>query len=124
MNFRTESLDLPQNEQRRCLSCDMLVRSAGGAGPRGRGGTRAGRLTVNGSAADIEIQAKEILYLRAKMNELMSKHTGQPIERIERDTDRDRFMSAQEAKDYGMIDTIITSRGELVEASQLEALTK
>jgi ATP-dependent Clp protease protease subunit len=77
-----------------------------------------------GSAADIEIQAKEILYLRAKMNELMSKHTGQPCERIERDTDRDRFMSAQEAKDYGMIDTIITSRGELVEASQLEALTK
>src|ERR687884_1104496 len=77
-----------------------------------------------GSAADIEIQAKEILYLRAKMNELMSKHTGQPIERIERDTDRDRFMSAQEAKDYGMIDTIITSRGELVEVSQLEALTK
>ena len=58
------------------------------------------------------------------MNELMSKHTGQPIERIERDTDRDRFMSAQEAKDYGMVDTIITSRGELVEASQLEALTK
>src|ERR671938_536224 len=49
---------------------------------------------------------------------------GQPIERIERDTDRDRFMSAQEAKDYGMVDTIITSRGELVEASQLEALTK
>jgi ATP-dependent Clp protease, protease subunit len=77
-----------------------------------------------GSAADIEIQAKEILYLRAKMNELMSKHTGQPVERIERDTDRDRFMSAAEAKDYGMIDTIITSRGELVEASQLEALTK
>jgi ATP-dependent Clp protease protease subunit len=58
------------------------------------------------------------------MNELMSKHTGQPVERIERDTDRDRFMSATEAKDYGMIDTIITSRGELVEASQLEALTK
>ena len=77
-----------------------------------------------GSAADIEIQAKEILYLRAKMNELMSKHTSQPVERIERDTDRDRFMSAPEAKEYGMIDTIITSRGELVEASQLEALTK
>jgi ATP-dependent Clp protease protease subunit len=77
-----------------------------------------------GSAADIEIQAKEILYLRAKMNELMAKHTGQPVERIERDTDRDRFMSAEEAKDYGMVDTIITSRGELVEASQLEALTK
>ena len=79
---------------------------------------------AQGTAADIEIQAKEILYLRAKMNELMAKHTGQPIERIERDTDRDRFMSAQEAKEYGMVDTLITSRGELVEASQLEALTK
>jgi ATP-dependent Clp protease, protease subunit len=68
-----------------------------------------------GTASDIEIQAKEILWLRSKMNELMAKHTGQPIERIERDTDRDRFMSADEAKEYGMIDTVITSRGALVE---------
>jgi ATP-dependent Clp protease, protease subunit len=70
-----------------------------------------------GTASDIEIQAKEILWLRSKMNELMAKHTGQPIERIERDTDRDRFMSADEAKEYGMIDTVITSRGALVEES-------
>ena len=69
-----------------------------------------------GTAADIEIQAKEILYLRAKMNELMAKHTGQPVERIERDTDRDRFMSAEEAKEYGMIDNVIAHRGEIVEA--------
>jgi ATP-dependent Clp protease protease subunit len=69
-----------------------------------------------GTAADIEIQAKEILYLRAKMNELMARHTGQPVERIERDTDRDRFMSAEEAKDYGMIDNVIAHRGEIVEA--------
>jgi len=69
-----------------------------------------------GTAADIEIQAKEILYLRAKMNELMAKHTGQAVERIERDTDRDRFMSAEEAKDYGMIDNVIAHRGEIVEA--------
>jgi ATP-dependent Clp protease protease subunit len=70
-----------------------------------------------GTASDIEIQAKEILWLRSKMNELMAKHTGQPIERIERDTDRDRFMSADEAKEYGMIDTVITSRGEIKEES-------
>lgn len=67
-----------------------------------------------GTASDIEIQAKEILWLRSKMNELMAKHTGQPIERIERDTDRDRFMSADEAKEYGMIDNVISSRGEIV----------
>jgi ATP-dependent Clp protease protease subunit len=67
-----------------------------------------------GSASEIEIQAREILYLRSKLNELMAKHTGQPIERIEKDTDRDRFMSAEEAKDYGIIDTVISSRGEIV----------
>ena len=68
-----------------------------------------------GTASDIEIQAKEILWLRSKMNELMAKHTGQPIERIERDTDRDRFMSAEEATEYGMIDNVISFRGEIVE---------
>jgi ATP-dependent Clp protease, protease subunit len=69
-----------------------------------------------GTASDIEIQAKEILYLRAKMNELMSKHTGQSIEQVERDTDRDRFMSAEEAKAYGMVDHVIANRGEIIEA--------
>ncbi len=68
-----------------------------------------------GTASDIEIQAKEILYLRALTNKLMSKHTGQPVERIERDTDRDRFMSAEEAKEYGMIDNVISHRGEMEE---------
>src|SRR5947207_4024413 len=57
---------------------------------------------TQGSASDIEIQAREILYLRSKMNELFSKHTGRPIEQIERDMDRDRFMSAEEARDYGL----------------------
>ena len=69
-----------------------------------------------GTASDIEIQAREILYLRSKMNELMAKHTGRAVEQIERDTDRDRFMSADEAKDYGMVDNVIAHRGELVEA--------
>ncbi len=60
-----------------------------------------------GTAADIEIAAREILTLRRQMNELMAKHTGQSVERIELDFDRDRYMSAQEAVDYGIIDQII-----------------
>jgi ATP-dependent Clp protease protease subunit len=65
---------------------------------------------AQGTAADIEIQAREILYLRAKMNELFAKHTGRPVEQIERDVDRDRFMSAEEAKSYGIIDNVIAHR--------------
>jgi ATP-dependent Clp protease protease subunit len=57
------------------------------------------------------------------MNKLMAKHTGQPVERIERDTDRDRFMSAEEAKEYGLIDNVISYRGEIEESlKQGEAL--
>jgi ATP-dependent Clp protease protease subunit len=66
-----------------------------------------------GTAADIEIQAKEILYLRNKLNELYSFHTGQPIDRIEQDIDRDRFMSAEEAREYGIVDKVIQQRVEL-----------
>ena len=65
---------------------------------------------TQGTASDIEIQAREILYLRAKMNQLYSFHTGQPVEAIERDMDRDRFMSAEEAKTYGLIDTVIAKQ--------------
>ncbi len=72
---------------------------------------------TSGTAADIEIQAREIIYLRAKMNELMAKHTGRPTEQIERDVDRDRFMSAEEAKVYGIIDLVVTSREELTALS-------
>ncbi|HKY97432.1 MAG TPA: ATP-dependent Clp endopeptidase proteolytic subunit ClpP [Gemmatimonadaceae bacterium] len=71
---------------------------------------------AQGTAADIEIQAREILYLRGKMNELFSKHTGRPVEQIERDMDRDRFMSAEEAKAYGLIDNVISYRGQMEEA--------
>lgn len=70
-----------------------------------------------GTASDIEIQAKEILYLRSKMNELMAKHTGRPVEQIERDTDRDRFMSAEEAKEYGLIDSVIVQQ-RAIEAAE------
>src|SRR5512140_3912858 len=69
---------------------------------------------TQGTAADIEIQAREILYLRAKMNELMAKHTGRPVEQIERDMDRDRFMSAEEAKEYGIIDAFLAQERALV----------
>ena len=62
---------------------------------------------AQGTAADIEIQAKEILYLRGKLNELYAKHTGQTVEQIEKDMDRDRFMSAEEAKGYGLIDQVL-----------------
>lgn len=59
-----------------------------------------------GQASDIEIQAKEALRLKAKLNEILARHTRQPIERIERDTDRDNFMSPGEAKEYGLIDEV------------------
>ena len=63
---------------------------------------------TQGTASDIEIQAREILYLRSKMIELYALHTGQTIDTIERDMDRDRYMSADEAKAYGIIDTVFT----------------
>ncbi|MFZ5801119.1 MAG: ATP-dependent Clp endopeptidase proteolytic subunit ClpP [Candidatus Omnitrophota bacterium] len=65
---------------------------------------------VQGAAADISIQAKEILRLRDKINELLASHTGQPLEKIQKDTDRDFFMSAAEAKDYGLIDEVVIGK--------------
>ncbi|MBD8542743.1 ATP-dependent Clp endopeptidase proteolytic subunit ClpP [Oxalobacteraceae sp. CFBP 8763] len=64
-----------------------------------------------GMASDIEIQAKEILYLRERLARIMSDNTGQSIEQIHRDTDRDRFMSAEESVEYGLIDKVLTHRG-------------
>jgi ATP-dependent Clp protease, protease subunit len=63
-----------------------------------------------GQATDIEIQAKEILRLKARLNEILAKHSRQPIERIEKDTDRDYFMGAGEAKEYGIIDEVIVHK--------------
>jgi len=63
-----------------------------------------------GQASDIEIHAKEILSLKARLNELLSRHTGQPVERVEQDTDRDNFLSAQEAVEYGLVDEVLTRR--------------
>ncbi|MFT5642813.1 MAG: ATP-dependent Clp protease protease subunit [Janthinobacterium sp.] len=64
-----------------------------------------------GQASDIEIQAREILYLRSRLNGILAERTGQTVEQIAKDTDRDRFMSADESAEYGLIDKVLTSRG-------------
>jgi ATP-dependent Clp protease protease subunit len=63
-----------------------------------------------GMASDIEIQAKEILYLRHRLNTIMAERTGQSVEQIAKDTDRDRFLSAEESVEYGLIDKVLTNR--------------
>jgi ATP-dependent Clp protease protease subunit len=78
---------------------------------------------AQGQAIDIEIQAREILYIKGKLNQLMSTHTGQPLERIEADTERDFFMSAEEAKNYGLIDQVI-SRQNLPTAGENVTILK
>ena len=65
---------------------------------------------AQGQATDIEIQAKEILFLRERLNSLLADHTGQSMEVIERDTERDRFMSAEQSVEYGLVDEVIASR--------------
>ncbi len=65
---------------------------------------------IQGAAEDISRHAKEILGLRDRINEILARHTGQPLERIQKDTDRDYFMSAQEAKDYGLLDEVIIGK--------------
>ena len=72
---------------------------------------------AQGQAADIAIQAEQIIYLKRMMAERISFHTGQPVERIETDSDRDRWFTAAEAKDYGFIDTVIEKAAEVVEPS-------
>ncbi len=68
---------------------------------------------LGGQASDIEIHARELLKMKATLNELLAKHTGQPLEKIERDTDRDNFMSAEEAATYGLIDHVTTARADI-----------
>ena len=69
-----------------------------------------------GQASDIEIHAKEILFLKGKLNEIMAKHSGQSIDAIGRDTDRDNFLSAEQAVNYGLVDKVLTSRADTVVA--------
>jgi len=66
---------------------------------------------AQGQASDIEIQAKEILYIKKRLNEIITHHTGQPFDRISEDTERDFYMSSTEAKEYGIIDDIIRREG-------------
>ncbi len=67
---------------------------------------------AQGQATDIAIQAKQILLLKEKLNHILVKHSGQPYEKIEKDTDRDRYMSAEEAKDYGLVDHVVKERNK------------
>jgi ATP-dependent Clp protease protease subunit len=67
---------------------------------------------LSGQATDIEIHARELLKTKALMNALMAKHTGQPVEKVQQDTERDNFMSAEEAQAYGLIDKVLNSRQE------------
>jgi ATP-dependent Clp protease, protease subunit len=68
---------------------------------------------IGGTAADIAIQAEQMLYVKRQMAERIAFHTGQPQEQIEKDSDRDRWFSAQEAKDYGFIDHVVTGAGQV-----------
>ena len=114
------------------LTCDVITYCIGMAASMGAvllsAGTKGKRSALphsrlmihqpsggaQGTASDIEIQAREILYLRGKLNELYAKHTGQTVEQIEKDMDRDCFMSAAEAKDYGLVDHVITHSTQVV----------
>ena len=71
-----------------------------------------------GQASDIDIHAKEVLQTRDRLNTLLAKHTGQPLKRIQKDTDRDHFMSGDEAVEYGLIDTVLAQRGEAETTSE------
>ena len=67
---------------------------------------------MQGQASDIDIQAREILRMREELNEILARHSGQSIKRIEKDTDRDNFMTAEQAKDYGLLDDVIVARSD------------
>ena len=75
----------------------------------------------SGQATDIEIHAKEVLELKRRLNEIMSKHTGQKIDRIQKDLERDNFMSSEEAVKYGLIDTVLVERSEMRTDSDKES---
>ncbi|MGN6318285.1 ATP-dependent Clp endopeptidase proteolytic subunit ClpP [Trinickia sp.] len=75
-----------------------------------------------GTAADIEIQAKEVLFLRERLNQVLAERTGQSVEQIAKDTDRDNFMSAAAAKEYGLIDNVLTDRAALADVARRTSL--
>lgn len=73
---------------------------------------------AQGQAADIAIQAKQILFLKSRLNDILVRHTGQKVETIEKDTDRDRYMTAEEAKGYGLVDNVIMQRDKVAKSEQ------
>jgi ATP-dependent Clp protease protease subunit len=78
---------------------------------------------AQGQAVDIEIQAREILYHKRILNEILAENTGQPFERIEADTERDFFMSAEESKEYGLIDQVISKQNRPIPGESVQAAT-
>ena len=98
-------------------ACSMGAFLLAGGAPGKRGALPHARVMIHqplggfrGQASDIQIHAQEILKIKGSLNERLAFHTGQPIETIEKDTDRDNFMSAEEAKNYGLIDEVFTKR--------------
>ena len=98
-------------------ACSMGAFLLAGGAPGKRGALPHARVMIHqplggfrGQASDIQIHAQEILKIKGTINERLAFHTGQPIETIEKDTDRDNFMSAEEAKNYGLIDEVLTKR--------------
>jgi ATP-dependent Clp protease protease subunit len=74
----------------------------------------------HGQATDVEIHAREILDARRRLNDILSRHTGQPLDKIGRDTDRDNFMSGEQARDYGIVDAVLDRRGQLPQTAKSE----
>jgi ATP-dependent Clp protease protease subunit len=68
---------------------------------------------AEGQASDVEIRVKYMLKLKQRLNQIISRHTGKPVDQVERDCDRDNFMSADEAKNYGLVDEVVQSRKEI-----------
>ena len=100
-----------------CASMGAVLLAAGAAGKRFA--LPNSRIMIHqpwggaqGTAADIDIQAKEILRLKSMLNSIFSTHTGQPVKKIEKDTERDFFMSAEEAVKYGLVDSVVSRPGE------------
>ena len=119
------------------INCDVSTICCGQAASMGAlllaGGTKGKRFALphsrvmvhqpsagyQGQATDISIHAKETLELKARLNEIMAKHTGQPVEQIEQDLERDNFKSAIEAKEYGLVDTVLAERKEMSESAKV-----
>jgi ATP-dependent Clp protease protease subunit len=95
-----------------CASMGALLLTAGAPGkrnalPNSRIMIHQPLAGMEGTATDLEIHAKEVIKMKRRLNEILLKHTGQTLEQIEKDTDRDKFMSADEAREYGLIDNIL-----------------